>query len=33
MRKINRPACPNPTALAADYKNPDNKTALAKASF
>ncbi|MDD3302863.1 MAG: HNH endonuclease [Candidatus Gracilibacteria bacterium] len=33
MRKINRPPCPNPTALATDYKYPQNKEALKNASF
>jgi uncharacterized protein (TIGR02646 family) len=33
MRKINRPPCPNPKALATNYKYPDNKSVLAKASF
>lgn len=32
MRKINRPSCPNPTALATNYKHADNKDALLKAS-
>lgn len=32
MRRINRPVCPNPTALERDYKNPENKDALKKAS-
>lgn len=32
MRKINRPACPNPTALATNYKHEDNKQALLTAS-
>lgn len=32
MRGINRPACPNPTALATNYKHPDNKIALIAAS-
>ncbi len=34
MIKLNRPACPNPRALAArNYKHPDNKGALKDASF
>jgi len=33
MRKINRPQCPNPTALTTNYKHPDNKSALVEASF
>ncbi len=33
MRKLNRPTCPNPAALATNYKHPDNKSALVKASF
>ena len=32
MRKINRPDCPNPTALATNYKHDDNKQALITAS-
>lgn len=32
MRKINRPACPNQTALATNYKHVDNKKALIDAS-
>ncbi len=33
MRRINRPSCPNPTALVTNYKHPDNKEALVNASF
>jgi len=33
MIMINRPACPNPSALKTDYKNPENKKALLEASF
>ncbi len=33
MRKINRPSCPNPTALTTNYKHPENKEALINASF
>ncbi|MEF3691537.1 MAG: HNH endonuclease [Candidatus Moraniibacteriota bacterium] len=33
MRKINRPPCPNPTALATRYNHPDNKPLLGAASF
>lgn len=33
MIRINRPTCPNPTALATNYKHPDNKQALVDASF
>lgn len=34
MIKINRPECPNPSALASgDYKHRDNKKALENASF
>lgn len=32
MIKINRPNCPNPTALAINYKHVDNKNALTDAS-
>ncbi len=32
MRKINRPKCPNPTALLRNYKHRDNKQALMMAS-
>jgi len=32
MIKINRPECPNPTALAHNYKHPDNKKVLLNAS-
>lgn len=32
MRKINRPNCPNPSALLTDYKHPENKKALSDAS-
>src|SRR5688572_16918774 len=32
MRKINRPDCPNPTALATNYKHPENKVVLINAS-
>ena len=28
MIKLQRPPCPNPTALETNYKNPDNKRAL-----
>ncbi len=33
MRKLNRPACPNPTALAANYKHQDIKKTLTDACF
>ncbi|MBA1421307.1 MAG: HNH endonuclease [Epsilonproteobacteria bacterium] len=34
MIKLNRPPCPNPTALSGgDYKNPDNKLALKASTF
>ena len=33
MIKLNRPECPNPAALATNYKHRDNKEALMKASF
>lgn len=33
MRKINKPSCPNPSALMTNYKHPDNKSALVDASF
>lgn len=33
MIKINRPSCPNPTALQGNYKHPINKAALIAASF
>ena len=33
MIKIVRPQCPNPTALATNYKHPENKAALSAASF
>ncbi len=33
MIKINRPTCPNPVALTADYKHPENKKSLMDASF
>lgn len=33
MRKINRPTCPNPRALASNYRHPDNKVVLIRASF
>lgn len=32
MRQITRPDCPNPSALKTNYKHPDNKKALEKAS-
>lgn len=32
MRRINRPNCPNPTALSTNYKHEDNKNALKDAS-
>ena len=32
MRKINKPNCPNPSALSSDYKHPENKDALINAS-
>ena len=32
MRKIQRPACPNTTALQTDYKHNQNKKALVGAS-
>jgi uncharacterized protein (TIGR02646 family) len=32
MRRLYRPACPNPTALKTNYKHPDNKVALLSAS-
>ena len=32
MRQLVRPPCPNPTALASDYKYPENKAALIQAS-
>ncbi len=34
MIKLNRPSCPNPTALSGgDYKHPDNKKALKNSTF
>jgi len=34
MIKVNRPICPNPSALSGgNYKHPDNKAALRNASF
>lgn len=34
MIKLNRPSCPNPTALSGgDYKHPDNKLALKASTF
>ena len=33
MRKINKPDCPNPSALSSDYKHPENKDALINASY
>ncbi|MDY0316066.1 MAG: HNH endonuclease [Bacteroidales bacterium] len=33
MIKLTRKHCPNPTALVADYKNKENKTALKESSF
>src|SRR3989338_502809 len=33
MIKISRPQCPNPIALATNYKYPENKAALSAASF
>ncbi|MCL4677917.1 MAG: HNH endonuclease [Alphaproteobacteria bacterium] len=33
MIRIERPACPNPTALTTNYKHPQNKEALKKASY
>ena len=33
MIKINRPECPNQSALKRKYNHPDNKPALANASF
>ena len=32
MRQLRRPPCPNPQALRTDYKNPENKLALLRAS-
>jgi hypothetical protein len=32
MRRLNRPACPNPTALLKNYKHSENKQALLQAS-
>lgn len=32
MRRLYRPACPNPLALQTNYKHPDNKQALQLAS-
>lgn len=32
MRRIHRPACPNPESLKTNYKHPDNKEALLRAS-
>jgi len=32
MRRLHRPACPNPEALKSNYKHPDNKGALLRAS-
>jgi uncharacterized protein (TIGR02646 family) len=32
MRRIDRPQCPNPAALRTNYKHPDNKDALLRAS-
>jgi len=32
MRRLHRPACPNPAALRTNYKHPDNKEALLRAS-
>ena len=32
MRRLHRPACPNPAALQTNYKHPDNKKALLHAS-
>ena len=32
MRRLHRPVCPNPAALRTNYKHPDNKEALLKAS-
>jgi uncharacterized protein (TIGR02646 family) len=33
MIKITRPSCPNPTALSTNYKHPQNKMVLQKASY
>lgn len=33
MIKLNRPSCPNPTALVGNYKHLDNKLALQNASY
>lgn len=33
MRRLYRPACPNPLALCTNYKHPDNKQALQLASY
>lgn len=33
MRKLQRPTCPNPSALKTDYKHPENKKVLIGASF
>lgn len=32
MRRLHRPACPNPAALQTNYKHPENKQALQNAS-
>lgn len=32
MRRLHRPACPNPNALQTNYKYPENKAALQAAS-
>ena len=32
MRRLHRPACPNPQALQTDYKYPENKHALLRGS-
>lgn len=32
MRRLHRPVCPNPEALKSNYKHPDNKGALLRAS-
>ncbi len=32
MRRLHRPPCPNPAALKTNYKHPDNKEALLRAS-
>lgn len=33
MRRLHRPPCPNPDALRTNYKHPENKNALLKASY